>query len=106
MPQHTSSVDIKVSHRGRNPHFKDEETEVLREKVAWQVSDKAGQESPEPVLQAERGSRGEQTCPHLIRTAEFQAQWRHSDTAGRAPNHATSRRASKAQCLPVLCLVQ
>jgi len=26
-------VDIKVSHRGHNPHFKDEETEVLRGKL-------------------------------------------------------------------------
>lgn len=47
------------------------------------------------------GNRGEQTCPHLIRTAGSQMQWRHSDTAGRAPNHATSHRASKAWFLPV-----
>lgn len=31
MPQHAPYVDIKVSHRGHNSHFKDEEAEVQGE---------------------------------------------------------------------------
>lgn len=39
--------------------------------------------SPLSLYYRQRWGSKEQTCPHLIRTAESQVQWRHSDTAGR-----------------------
>lgn len=72
---------MKVSYRGHNSHFKDEEAEVQGEVAG---------------LASQCWSWARASKPSRSGWLRFQVQQRHCDTAGRAANHATSHAASKA----------